>query len=782
MSQAVRKRNTATKKQSNSDSTVFSGDDKNSNYKNNNNFNNNNNSNKVNDEFDDKNGKLKSGVGLDKDPEQKYWLALVFVTILAIYTRFTKLGTPNKVVFDEVHFGKFASYYLERTYFFDLHPPFAKLLIAFVGWLVGYNGKFKFDAIGDSYIENNVPYIAYRSLLAIQGTAIIPVMFLTMKTLGFNVAACLLSSIIVCFDNAQVADSRLILLDATLILSVAATIFCYSKFSIYRKQPFTQKWWKWLISTGVSLSCVISTKYVGVFTFFTIGIAVLHELWFLLDYRKGLTLQQFGKHFFSRLWALIILPFTIYLFWFYLHFAILTKSGPGDAFMSAEFQETLLESPLAQHSKDVQYYDEITIKHKDTGAFLHSHLHNYPLRYEDGRISSNLQQVTCVIEDDAKKDENNVWQIVPVIAEDDGKKGKSVFTNDVVRFKHKGTGGFLLTHDVASPLKATNEEFTVVYNETASNRYNETLFRLRLNVPGSNPKKQNQRKKVSTMATELRILHMDTVVAMWTHDDELLPEWAFQQQEVSGNKKIQDKENIWTFDSITNLAEHDSRSKYIPKKIKKIPFLKKWWELQGLMFHHNNQLSSSHPFASQPDAWPLALSGVSFYNNNEEKKQIFFHGNVIGFWLEVCFLSVYVGILLADQITLRRNYHLLNDKARSRLYNTLGFLFIGWAAHYLPFFLMNRQKFLHHYLPAHLIAALFTGGLVEFICTNNSNDFNRSSPQSKKIKMTVLVSLASIGIIWFFFYFRPITYGDVSLTPAEVQKRQWLDIKLHYAK
>ena len=182
-------------------------------------------------EFDDKKTEFDlNAIVPPKEPEYKYLAALTLVTLLAIYTRFTKLGTPNKVVFDEVHFGKFASYYLERTYFFDLHPPFAKLLIAFVGWLIGYDGKFKFEAIGDSYIENNVPYIAYRSLLAIQGAAIVPIMFLTMKTLGFSVAACLFSSIIVCFDNAQVTDSRLILLYATLNLSFSYTIFSYYKF------------------------------------------------------------------------------------------------------------------------------------------------------------------------------------------------------------------------------------------------------------------------------------------------------------------------------------------------------------------------------------------------------------------------------------------------------------------------------------------------------------------------------------------------------------------------
>jgi len=715
------------------------------------------------------------------DSEAQYGLWLMIVTTIAFAVRFYKIWYPKEVVFDEVHFGKFASYYLERTFFFDVHPPFAKMMIAFVGWLVGYDGSFKFENIGMSYETHPAPYLAYRSFNAILGTLTVPIMFNTLKELNFKAITCAFGALLVAVDNAHVIETRLILLDAILLIAVAASIYTYVRF--YKEQlkkPFSLQWYIWLYLTGLSLSFVISTKYIGVMTYAAIGIAVVANLWQLLDIRSNLTLTQFMRHISRRLNGLILIPFVVYLFWFWVHFAVLNTSGPGDGFMSAEFQETLADSPATINSRDVNYFDIITMKHGDTDAFLHSHLANYPMRYEDGRISSQGQQVTGYSHEDI----NNEWEIIPT-KELSERLGQPVLLDDVIRLRHVATNTWLLAHDVACPLFPKNEEITTVSEEVANgDDYKKTLFSFQ-------PIKKNDAGHIlKSQTVSFRIFHVDTSVAIWTHNDEYLPEWGFEQQEVNGNKKLTDTENNWIIANITNLDE--SRMTYVPKVVKKLPFFKKWLELQKSMFEQNNKLSSEHPFASQPQAWPGSLSGVSFWTKDSERRQIFFTGNIVGFWFEMISLSIYLGIVLTDLITRQRSYFALNKLTREKLYGPLAYFFVGWACHYFPFFLMARQKFLHHYLPAHLIAAMFTAALWETVfseCNSISTDKDEELPgavyeKESKVKTKILAAFflnISVCLILFFIYFSPLVYGD-EIPAEEVANRQWFDIKLNFAK
>lgn len=52
-----------------------------------------------------------------------------------------------------------------------------------------------------------------------------------------------------------------------------------------RPSEFTRAWWIWLCLTGASLGATISCKMVGLFTFFTVGSAVIIDLGSILGLR-----------------------------------------------------------------------------------------------------------------------------------------------------------------------------------------------------------------------------------------------------------------------------------------------------------------------------------------------------------------------------------------------------------------------------------------------------------------------------------------------------------------
>ena len=66
---------------------------------------------------------------VENTADSRHLVGAIF-TVLGIISRFAYLNWPAEVIFDEVHFGKFVSGYIRGIYFFDIHPPLAKLLLA----------------------------------------------------------------------------------------------------------------------------------------------------------------------------------------------------------------------------------------------------------------------------------------------------------------------------------------------------------------------------------------------------------------------------------------------------------------------------------------------------------------------------------------------------------------------------------------------------------------------------------------------------------------------------
>lgn len=206
--------------------------------------------------------------------------------------------------------------------------------------------------------------------------------------------------------------------------------------------------------------------------------------------------------------------------------------------MSPAFQETLAGSPLTVDAQEIRYFDTVTLKHRQTKVFLHSHWERYPQQYEDGRISSTGQQVTGY----PFNDTNNNWRVEPTKDIPDHGRGRVVRHDDVIRLYHVNTDSYLLTHDVACPLMATNEEFTT-WPANDTTRYDDTTFRLEI-------EEAHAGQQWMSKSSHFRLLHVPTRVAMWTRATPVLPDWGFKQQEINGNKNTRDPTNIWFADDI----------------------------------------------------------------------------------------------------------------------------------------------------------------------------------------------------------------------------------------
>jgi dolichyl-phosphate-mannose-protein mannosyltransferase len=106
---------------------------------------------------------------------------------------------------------------------------------------------------------------------------------------------------------------------------------------------------------------------------------------------------------------------------------------------------------------------------------------------------------------------------------------------------------------------------------------------------------------------------------------------------------------------------------------------------------------------------------------------------------------------------------------RNRLWNSAGFFMLIWAVHYIPFYLMNRQLFIHHYLPSHLASALVAGAILSFVLSETINypiSIRGPKTQAKPsqfadlgVKGPVIVVVFNIILFAMFVYMAPLTYG-----------------------
>ncbi|KAF8632407.1 hypothetical protein AX17_004848 [Amanita inopinata Kibby_2008] len=677
------------------------------------------------------------------------WRLLFFIVVLAATVRMFRISLPNSVVFDEVHFGKFASKYIKSQYYVDVHPPLAKLLITLAGFLFGYDGRFEFSEIGKVY--ENVPYIAMRLLPATLGVATVPLAYLTLRGLDCRATTALLASLLITFENGMITQSRHILLDSPLIFFTALTVFFWTGFwNEDKHRPFTSSWWTWLTLSGLSLGAVVSCKWVGLFTIATIGLSTVHQLWNLLGDLR-VPPQLFVKHFMARVLCLIVVPMIFYMFMFELHFLILSNPGDGDGFMSSAFQHTLRGRGMADTFADVAIGSQVSIRHVNTqGGYLHSHVHTYP-------GGSKQQQVTLY----PHRDHNNDWRIVNATGESemnlDWRNIPIIHVKPGMRIKlrHMTTEKHLHSHDVRPPISDVDfqNEVSAYGMPGYTGDANDDWF---VEIEHGDKRDSESHKRLRTLRTTFRLRHALTGCYLFSHKVKL-PDWGFEQQEVTCNKNAVRDNSLWYVET----AMHEAFPANAPKVNYKLPgFLGKFWELQKVMWTTNAGLTDRHTFDSRPDAWPRLRRGINFWVRDH--RQIYLIGNPMVWWLSTLAVVAYVAVRGFLILRAKRGYRDFDNTKVVKYDSLCGFLFIGWSLHYFPFFLMGRQLFLHHYFPALYFAILLLCVVFDLL----------TSTLRPRVRLQIAAVLIIIAV-WHYQYFAPLAYGS-PWTKTKCENARWL--------
>merc|ERR1711962_58845 len=699
----------------------------------------------------------------------------IALTLLCVglVTRFLRLEKPGNVVFDEMHYGKYASHYLKNTFFFDSNPPLGKLMIAFAAFLAGFDGKFGFDKIGVEY-PDTVPLWALRFIPALAGSFLTPLCYLITQELGFGAGVGALTGFMIIFDTAFLTQSRFILMDSIMMCFGLAALLAVIRFRKVSRTPFTAAWFMWLTLATSLATAAFCVKYIGIYSGLLCWYLLLQDFWRLLPNRK-FSDRHLLADYLVRSGVQLCVPVILYLALFNLHFSILYKAGTHDSLMTSQFQASLeggLGSIIRGQPSVIAHGSQITLRHTHgRTCWLHSHEHVYPVRYADGRGSSHQQQVSCY----SYKDINNWWIIKRPEREELAvqEPADTIKHGDVIQLVHGMTHRALNSHDVAAPDSPHNQEVSCYID------YN-------ISMPSENTwrvdiiNKETAGEVWHTINSQVRLIHVNTSQAL-KYSGAQYPDWGFNQVEVVTDRNINQADTVW------NVEEHRytkndkdkaaievelSQHELIPEEKTKLSFWQKFLEVQFKMLMTTQENVKNHNFASDPLEWPFLTRGIAYYIAKDSNSQVHLLGNLVVWYTGTAGLGVYCALLVLYLLRRRRACYDISEADFKTFCAAGEVLLVGYLLHYLPYFFYDRTLFVHHYLPAYLFKIMLTSFTLSHL---NAQARRFLGPTLTRLGASLLLLAWAGAVLYVFNKFSVLAYAHNDLAAAEVRSLRWKD-------
>lgn len=204
--------------------------------------------------------------------------------------------------------------------------------------------------------------------------------------------------------------------------------------------------------------------------------------------------------------------------------------------------------------------------------------------------------------------------------------------------------------------------------------------------------------------------------------------------------------SLWYIETNTHPLLETARD--APKMVNYIrpSFWSRFLELNQVMWDTNAGLTDRHAYDSRPQTWPVLRRGINFWT--KDHRQIYLIGNPFIWWGSLCAIMVYFLARALLMLRAKRGCKDFQDSVIVYYDQTCGFLALGWAMHFLPFFAMHRQLFIHHYLPALYFSILLFAVLFDVLTSG-------LRPKYRFIAALVMILIAFTS----YTTYAPITYA-----------------------
>lgn len=267
----------------------------------------------------------------------------ITLLILAAAVRIYRLTEIQNVIFDEVHYMNFSNYILRGQYFFDVNPVFGKLVIAFVARHFGYDHTLENVSLSQP-IEASQQAFAARISSVIFGSLTVPVFYRVCRLLHLSTYASVVASTFILFDCMHVIQSRITMVDSLLVFYTCVSLL-FALHLWHAKNVITIKRGSvaprdvayvlaLLILTGIHCGLSVSVRWTAFATPILIFvISMFGTTPFCLEPLNILELMVlYGSAVLSYCGSFAVFLWQV------------SSSGPGDNFMTPEFQSCIVGS------------------------------------------------------------------------------------------------------------------------------------------------------------------------------------------------------------------------------------------------------------------------------------------------------------------------------------------------------------------------------------------------------------------------------------------------------